>query len=460
MDSLYQRLKELDADTFQRLCFHILKDRHPGLEVKHVEGASGDEGLDVFAGDLFGRPAIWQCKSFPNGVGKSQKTQINKSLRTALKHFSPPYWILCLSVGMDAKAHRWFEKLKKTYESRVKIELLTNSEIVHELMYRRSLRNHFFQGAVFDLTELKRIVTKTGEITLEELEHVTDANLEDIIERWKERDPRFTYQIVFDGDMGPPALEAPIPNGLVMAVSTGAKTLNIFARDIASLQSNPPTFSIQFKSTGIEKIISALNTGAAQEFNFDELGAMTTDWPLLSPATNFVMNQKLILAPAPALTNRKRSVRVMFQKNAETIQYGLMELRPVRAGRKEGEFSISGKHVPLTMFFVTPIPPQGNVQVTIHYDGVGREIREIKKSLDALSLLRPSGELHIIDLETEKTFLSMTAELADESPKQAGSRKLANELVVIADRFRANLIMPDRLVKKDYETIAGGGLCR
>jgi hypothetical protein len=52
MDSLYQRLKEMDPDTFQRFCFQLLKERHPGQELRHVEGASGDEGLDVFAGVL------------------------------------------------------------------------------------------------------------------------------------------------------------------------------------------------------------------------------------------------------------------------------------------------------------------------------------------------------------------------------------------------------------------------
>jgi hypothetical protein len=89
MDSLYQRLKELNPVAFQKLCFHILKERHPGLQIRHVEGAGGDEGLDIFAGDLSGRPAIWQCKSFPNGVGKSQRAKIKESLQTALKHFTP-----------------------------------------------------------------------------------------------------------------------------------------------------------------------------------------------------------------------------------------------------------------------------------------------------------------------------------------------------------------------------------
>ena len=85
MDSLYQRLKEMDSDTFQRFCFQLLKERHPEQDIRHVEGASGDRGLDVFAGELYGKPAIWQCKAFPNGVGKSQKQQVRDSLRTVLK---------------------------------------------------------------------------------------------------------------------------------------------------------------------------------------------------------------------------------------------------------------------------------------------------------------------------------------------------------------------------------------
>jgi len=106
MDSLYQRLKELAPDIFQRFCFQLLKERHPQQELRHVEGASGDEGLDVFGGELYGKPAIWQYKAFPNGVGNLSKEQIRESLRTPLTHFSPASWILCLSVDLDTKALR------------------------------------------------------------------------------------------------------------------------------------------------------------------------------------------------------------------------------------------------------------------------------------------------------------------------------------------------------------------
>ena len=167
MDSLYQRLKEMDPDTFQRFCAQLLRERHPEQEIRHVEGASGDEGLDVFEGELSGKPTIWQCKAFPNGVGKSQKEQIRKSLKTALKKFSPSYWILCLSVDLDSKTSRWFEKLKKSYASKVTIGEMFATEIVNEVLHRKNLKNHFFPHASLDVNELKRLAARTGEMNKE-----------------------------------------------------------------------------------------------------------------------------------------------------------------------------------------------------------------------------------------------------------------------------------------------------
>ncbi len=78
MRSLYQRLKELDAVTFERLCYHMLKEQYPTTDIRHVEGGRGDEGLDLFTGDLDVGPVVWQCKAFPNGIGQSQREQIRE----------------------------------------------------------------------------------------------------------------------------------------------------------------------------------------------------------------------------------------------------------------------------------------------------------------------------------------------------------------------------------------------
>jgi len=80
------------------------------------------------------------------------------------------------------------------------------SDIVNELLHRRTLKNHLFPNASLDVMELKRLAARTGEMTTQELDALTDINLEDTIEHWKDRDARFNYQIVFDGDSGPPNL--------------------------------------------------------------------------------------------------------------------------------------------------------------------------------------------------------------------------------------------------------------
>jgi hypothetical protein len=328
MDSLYQRLKELDPDTFQRLCFQLLKERHPEQDIRHVEGASGDKGLDVFAGELYGKPAIWQCKAFPNGVGKSQKQQIRESLRTALKNFSPAHWILCLTVDLDEKASRWFEKLKTSNAGRVNIGKMFASDIVNELLHRRTLKNHFFPNASLDVMELKRLAARTGEMTTQELDALTDINLEDTIEHWKDRDARFNYQIVFDGDSGPPNLRpASIQPGLVMTIyKPGGKTVNVFERDAESLRADPPTFTTIFTGSGIDKFEQLVKTGAPQEFDTHELGPITSKWPLMRDVTNAGNTYKLSVGPSPLLLNRKRSVRVDFvnENAAEQVRYPQM----------------------------------------------------------------------------------------------------------------------------------------
>lgn len=162
-----------------------------------------------------------------------------------------------------------------------------------------------------------------------------------------------------------------------------------------------------------------------------------------------------MVKPSPALTQRKRSVRVVFRKSAEeSIQNNLMEMRPVRVGREELEFSISSPQVPFELSVVAPIPMNGTVEFTFHYgDNRQRDFREIKKSFDASNLLRPSGQIEVIDLETEKPILIATGKLEPETPIQIGYRELVNDLVAIEDRFKLNLKVPDTLANEDFVTI-------
>jgi len=61
MDPLVRRLREMQPNTFQQLCFQLMGEKYPNANIRYVEGIAGDEGLDLFCGDLSCGPAVWQC---------------------------------------------------------------------------------------------------------------------------------------------------------------------------------------------------------------------------------------------------------------------------------------------------------------------------------------------------------------------------------------------------------------
>jgi len=464
MDALRQRLKELDASTFQDLCFQILSAKHPGLKLKHVAGAGGDQGLDVFEGELSGRPTIWQSKSFPDGVRGSQKQQIKESLKTALKHFSPQGWVLCLSVDLDSKSHQWFERLEESRKSEVSIGLFSASGIILELIHRRSIRNHFFPDLALDLVAVKRLLTATESRSLEELETLTETNLEDLLERWKERDPRCDYQLIFDGDMGPSAPRHTNRPGLIMSFSTGFKTLHVFARDIEGLRSYPPSFKISITGTGAEKIREAIRTGARKELNPGEIVNFTSDWPVLaSLLQNFNASRgRLQLGPADFLPKQQRSVRVTFSRRGggESIVYDLMIARPLRLGSEEAELVCSGKNLPFEIAIEFPTQPlmssterkvqiHGRGKINIRKRPIGASFTRFKKFLDAMALLQPAGEIEIIDLQEEQLLFRAECELSDEDFLQDDYRRFVSDVARIADQFKADLRIPSNISDSD-----------
>ena len=176
MNALFLALKALDHHTFERLTVDLLKARNLDADIKHVEGAAGDEGLDVISGQLDEQPTIWQCKSFPGGVKQSQRQQIKKSLNRALRYCTPKRWILCLSVDMDATAHRWFQRLAKSHTNATEINLWQAADIVHHLLYYSTVRELYFPHTILDMTKLREIAAKTDGLTMSELSMLSREN--------------------------------------------------------------------------------------------------------------------------------------------------------------------------------------------------------------------------------------------------------------------------------------------
>jgi hypothetical protein len=100
---------------FESICESLFKQIYLDKNVKTVKANPGDEGIDVFIGEIGMEPIdVIQCKFFPNSFEQSQKTQIKKSFNTALDStkFEIKSWTLCVINIFDVDQHIWWNKWK------------------------------------------------------------------------------------------------------------------------------------------------------------------------------------------------------------------------------------------------------------------------------------------------------------------------------------------------------------
>jgi hypothetical protein len=441
MDALLQRLKELDQVTFQQLCFQVMSAKYPSARIHYVEGVAGDEGLDLFAGELSAGPAVWQCKAFQvTIIGDSQKNQIRKSLRDAVKNVSPKRWTLCLNMNFDAKGHRWFQGRKRSYAAEgVAVELIEGTDIARELLFRKTLRNYYFPGAALDPAEIRALFTGTHALDDTALEKLTTENAEQWLERLTEKDARFAYEVTFGGDRGPKAFP-PLPEpGLVAALTDGGKVIKMFARDVDALRLDPVGAQLHMSEEGAKKVLDLIRTGKDQHWTPEEIRGFTTTLPILSG----------IKFQAGALTIETRSLpdnkvvplRPTLTSGASTMTIRYVEFRKMRAGTHEVELATVGEE-PLGLRFVLPFDGSSPAQVTISKHLVGKEVKAAAQAANALRMLQNGCEIEIFSLKLNSPLGVLQGEPIDVG-LPPGFFSFIEDLAKIAERFNARLTLPD-----------------
>ena len=446
MHPLYQRLKELDPDTFEKLCFHLVKARFPGVEIRHVDGAAGDEGLDLFLGQLDSGPTIWQCKSFANAVKDHQKDQIRKSLKEALKH-QPRHWILCVSVDMDAAAHRWFQRYKQSNADRVDIGLMQASDIVQELFYRSTIREMFFPQALSDVAAFLETVTKTNRLSTEELATLNAGNLDQYLRRLEDADARFCYEVRYGRNLAP-ANVTPRP-GQIASIFDGTKTIGVFPRDVEALKLNPPKAQFTVIGKGVDKMKDLMLTGRPQMIGSAELQDYTTDLAFLLPPKDQIKDATLLIVPAagalPSLLTR-----VTFGSGSDAVVYEYIKFKTARLGHAEAEFESAG-NLPFQISIVVGFSASGSVHFERHWAGM--DVRDVQKFMRAIKAAYGSEVLELYDLERARTLFR--ARLAGELPPWfSGYEEIINDAVRVADFYGIDLRMPNEPTHEDLESLS------
>ena len=85
--------------AFEKVCEELFVNMYPEKNPMVVRANPGDEGIDIFMGEI-GIDAIIvvQCKFFLEQLAKSQKDQLNKSFTRAItsEKYKMSEWILCI----------------------------------------------------------------------------------------------------------------------------------------------------------------------------------------------------------------------------------------------------------------------------------------------------------------------------------------------------------------------------
>lgn len=385
MNPLYQRLKELDRDTFEKLCFQLLKARFPGMNIRAVDGSGGDGGLDIFLGEASGIRYVWQCKSFPNGIRSSQKKQVKESLDLAILNHSPRRWVLCLSIDPTPKAWEWIDSLKDDYMGKADIGVMPASDIVHELCYRGSIRRAFFPHATVEDIPLREAITGTAGLSDDQVREVTAETADQYLRRLQEQDGRFSYRVSFtDGDLAPKQSANP---GTMMTFSHDSAVVDVFGRDVEALRLDPPMIHMKLRQSGQAKLADFQKTGREAVLSNEDVLEIASDFGFMP--TGPFKTQELRLAKRPT---KVIPTRVSFGMGPKVITYDYLELELVRAGTEESEFRTRGPH-PFVLFFEEQ-GGRGSVRFDLSFDGY-RPNQVIK----FLSALKVAGQrIEVVDL--------------------------------------------------------------
>lgn len=133
--------------------FHLVALQRPAAQ--QIRGDGGDWGIDVLVGELLlgEEVTVWQTKYFPDGVGKTQRRQIDASFDSAIdaakrQGYRLGHWTLALPCLLTPAESVWWMKFKRAREKdhSVSIALWDHNKVV-QLLYApesATLRRAYF----------------------------------------------------------------------------------------------------------------------------------------------------------------------------------------------------------------------------------------------------------------------------------------------------------------------------
>lgn len=444
---LRQRLKELTDESFEGLCYQILRSRHPELNVTKIEGAGGDAGVDIYAGNLGERPIIWQCKYFRNGVKQAQKNQVLKSLKTVLEHYTPRIWILCIPVDLSGTAQIWFHKIKRDFSNTVEVKCFPAAEIVPELLRRPSILEQFFPNAFMVASRVRSVIAGNSELLDADLAQKAVESVVEQQRRYSEGDARFDYIFSFPGSSHPG--EIPPSNRAFLSYFDGEKRVDVIPRDFEALKLNPPRAKLEVKErTALEKLRRAIEKGTRETFGPHELRILSLP---LAEVLSMPLERIREIEIGPKPSPQRMAYRVIAESGDHKEQYPFLEFAITRPGTEEVELRSLG---PAALQFSIVLTKGPISQFALERDFVGKKLEDVKKAILFEKVLREGGTVSIVDLRSDREIGgSVSKSVPRYDVEDFDFLDFIGRLQTIEKRFGISILYPSNVTEEDWQTM-------
>jgi hypothetical protein len=454
VNEIEQQLRELGKEEFESFVHQYLVARYLGAEIKRVDGAGGDGGVDSFEGQLETGSSIWQSKHFPDRIRQPQQRQIRDSIKTAFKENAPSLWFLCLPINLRAPEHKWFQtNIVNAYGGPDRVKLVQASDFVTELLHNRELRDAFFPlHALSKMQDVRKIVTATEGRSPEQVGAAMVEYAQQYLESSMKLEPRLKAVVTIGGD---PQIRQmpPYQHGLVMSINEGERTTHLFARDPKSFNLDPIRFSFEMGPEDRMALGKAIETGRPFSLPPGNVLQVQTSSPLMNSfiqrCAPTAMRMDMTPQVPEQLAAKETPLSFVAGSGASLKKLRYVPFKVTRAGTEEITLSSRG-NLPIEITIILRLNSEEGASVSFSPILQGADVQVLGNVMQFMDALEKTGDLEVISLEADGVILKQEGgEFKSSLGISSEIRRVLRDAATVSKTFGQSLRVPERISENE-----------
>ena len=365
-------------------------------------------------------------------------------------------WTLCVPINLRTQEHNWFQsKVVQPFGGAERIKLMQASDILHELINNRPLRDLFFpDNAMSDLLKVRQIAMGTEGSTIEQRGALTAEYAQQYLESKMELDPRLEQIVTYGGN--PLTRQAGQIPGLVMSVDEGNQTTHFVARDPKAYNLDPIRFTTSIKHKERQDMDWAMDAGLPFKMPAGGLLGISSTSPLLraffdgkSPA-DFGMELRPRIPPELAL--KDVPLRLIAGRGPTAKEIAYIPFRMKHCGRREITFVNVGR-LPLEADLKLRLAIEEGATFAFSPKLQGSDSQDLNHILEFLDELERSGQFEVLSIEPPLTLLRQDGNFTQNLGIPPGLRQAISDAAFVSEFFGKKLRIPEEIREGDLENL-------